>query len=222
MSQKEESEIEELRNFSEIQGLITPDYNGRCISNLCDTFCKILGVSHSRPLKYSNLYEVAESTENLVFLLLDGFGYKPMRYALTHAGAPSLQSFMDKEGTVFHPITTVFPSTTSTATTTLHTGLTPQEHGVLGYTMYLQEIGTIAEMLRFSPIVGGRISIFDLGFTPESFVNSETIHQKLTRSGISSSIYIHKWITDSGLSKITNRGGSDLSAPISGRYVRQS
>ncbi len=206
---KAESEIEDLRRFSKFKGLLTPDYNGRCISNLCDTFSKILGIPYSRPLKHNSVYEIAESTESLVFLLLDGFGYKPMQHALNQAeGAPALSSFIKNggDGTVFHPLTSVFPSTTSTATTTLHTGLTPQEHGVLGYTMYLQEIGAIAEMLRFSPIVGGRSSIFDLGFDPETFVNSDTIHQKLTRSGITSSIYINKYIVDSGLSKITNRG----------------
>ena len=203
-----DDEVQALRNSSKLSGLVTPAYDGRSISNLCDTFSKVLGLSHSRPLKYDDLYGVAESSENLIFLLLDGLGYKLIQHALSgKGGVLSLQSFLDpSKGTIFHPITSVFPSTTSTATTTLHTGLTPQEHGVLGYTMYLEEIGAIAEMLKFTPLLGGRESLFDMGFQPETFINAETIHQKLARNGIVSNFYIQKWIVDSGLSKITIRG----------------
>jgi predicted AlkP superfamily pyrophosphatase or phosphodiesterase len=89
--------------------------------------------------------------------------------------------------------------------TSLHTGLTPQEHGVIGYTMFLGEIGTIAQMLRFVPIHGGR-SLFELGFEPRSFLNASTIHERLAADGHSSTVYVPKYIVDSGLSRITYRG----------------
>lgn len=199
---------------SVISGLVSPAYGGECISNLPDSFFKILGVSHRRPLKIDSLYGKCESTENLIFILLDGLGYnlirnsisRDSRVATTSSKAPTLESFIERS--LFLPITSVFPSTTSTATTTLHTGLTPLEHGILGYTMYLQEVGAVAEMLRFAPLIGGRgISLFDFGnIDPETFLGSETIHEKLANSGIISNLYISKWITDSGLSKLTNRG----------------
>ena len=208
MSEAMSAEVEALRRSSKLAGMLTPSYEGRCISNLCDTFSKILGISNSKPLNFADIYATAESTENLIFLLLDGFGYRLIQNSLNQKaplnGALALSSFL--KGSVAHPITSVFPSTTSTATTTLHTGLTPQEHGVLGYTMYLEEIGAIAEMLRFAPLLGGRETLFDLGFDPETFVGAETIHQKLIRNGIPSNFYIQKWIVDSGLSKITIRG----------------
>jgi hypothetical protein len=203
-------QIEGLRRKSAavIKGnLIVPQYSELCNSSLPDTFLKLMGINSARPLQLESLSKLCESTENLAFILLDGFGYRLAEHAITSGFCPSLASFLGERGTTFIPITTVFPSTTSTATTSLHTGLTPQEHGILGYTMYLHEVGTIAEMLRFAPLVaGGSNSIFDLGLDPKSFVGGETIHERMEGNGIRANLYINKWIVDSGLSRVTNRG----------------
>ncbi|MHB8701380.1 MAG: alkaline phosphatase family protein [Nitrososphaerales archaeon] len=195
--------IQKYRKESKIKGLITPNYKGYGICNLPDTFAKIFSAPNSRPLKLDQLYGITDSIDNLVFLLLDGFGYNLVKDALTRSTLPAFQEVTSES--LFVPLTSVFPSTTSAATTTLHTGLTPQEHGILGYTMYLQEIGAISQMLRFTPVLG-RNSLFDLGFDPQTFIGSETIHEKMVRNGIPSSLYISSWIVDSGLSKISNRG----------------
>ena len=44
-------------------------------------------------------------------------------------------------------ITTVAPSTTATALTSITTGLAPSEHGVLGYRIYLH--GDVLNVLRW-------------------------------------------------------------------------
>ncbi len=199
----EESLLEKYRKESKVLGLLTPNYDGFGISNLPDTFAKILGCSGDRPLDIDYVYSAADSSESLIFLLLDGFGYNLIKSALAKSSLPSFERVT--KDAFFVPITSVFPSTTSAATTTLHTGLTPQEHGIVGYTMYLAEIGAIAQMLRFTPILG-RESLFDLGFNPETFIGSETIHERFQRSGINSSLYISSYIVDSGLSRISNRG----------------
>lgn len=196
--------IEKYRNESKIKGLLTPNYEGYGIANLPDTFAKILGLASSRAMKIDSVYAATESCENLIFLLLDGLGYNLILKA-EEASAPltALQSV--KNSSLFLPITSVFPSTTSAATTTLHTGLTPKEHGILGYTMYLREIGAIAQMLRFTPLLG-RDSLFSMGFDPNTFVGSKTLHERFRENGINSSLYISSWIVDSGLSKISNKG----------------
>ena len=51
------------------------------------------------------------------------------------------------------PITTVFPTTTSCALTSLSTGATPSVHGLVGYRQYLPRYGVVADMLKMS-IVG--------------------------------------------------------------------
>src|SRR3546814_16175316 len=50
------------------------------------------------------------------------------------------------------PITTVAPSTTATALTSITTGLPPGEHGVVGYRMAVQ--GEVLNVLRWSTPAG--------------------------------------------------------------------
>lgn len=184
---------------------IVPRYDGESISNLPDTFARLLNVEARRPLGIQSFYDFLgeDEIENVVFLLLDGFGANSIAYAKEKFGFPSFKWF--ERNSLITPLTSVFPSTTSTATTTLHTGLTPQEHGVIGYTSYLNEIGAVAQMLQMDPVFGRR-SIFDLGVSPETFVGAKTIHERLVDADIVSKLYISKYIVGSGLSQVTNRG----------------
>ena len=52
-------------------------------------------------------------------------------------------------------LSSVFPSTTATAVTSLLTGLFPIEHGLTGWHMYFRELGTILAVLPGKPRYGG-------------------------------------------------------------------
>jgi hypothetical protein len=68
-----------------------------------------------------------QGARQAVLLLLDGLGWEQLT---THAEfAPTLSSMQGGA------ITTVAPSTTATALTSIATGLTPGEHGLVGYRM---------------------------------------------------------------------------------------
>jgi hypothetical protein len=190
-----------------LEGFVTPSYQGKCISNLPDTFAALLAVKGSHPLSEKSFFDFVESSkiENIVFLLLDGFGYNSIQYVKDNFGFPSFEK-LEHESLIL-PITSVFPSTTSTATTSLHTGLTPQEHGIIGYTMYMNEIGSIVQMLDLGPVFSRR-SLFELGFDPAKLVGKKTLHERLTESGVPSNLYVNKYIVGSGLSQITNRGAN--------------
>jgi predicted AlkP superfamily pyrophosphatase or phosphodiesterase len=181
---------------------LKPQYDGHCISNIPETVAKIFHVRSDRTIKDDRL-SLYFHAENVVLLLLDGFGTNQLKFARENFGVDSYdQTFSDS---LCIPITSVFPSTTSSAMSSLHTGLTPQEHGVIGYSMFISELGTIGQMLRFVPILGGR-SLFDSGLDSRTFLNSKTIHERLTEEGISSISYVPNYIIDSGLSRITYRG----------------
>ncbi|MDG6906182.1 MAG: alkaline phosphatase family protein, partial [Nitrososphaerota archaeon] len=136
-------------------------------------------------------------------LLLDGLGSKLVESAAKNYGFPSFERIC--KNAVECDITSVFPSTTATAMSSLHTGLTPQEHGVIGYTMYLKELGLIGQMLRFAPMLGGR-SLFDIGLDRQDFLGGSTIHERLSEIGLDSTVYVPRYIMDSGLSQVTFRG----------------
>lgn len=181
---------------------VKPRYDGNCIANIPETVAKLLGGKSKRPLTDQKLSGY-EDTENVVLLLLDGFGSSQLKFAREHFGIPSFDRFFSSADLI--PITSVFPSTTSSAMASLHTGLTPQEHGIVGYTMFISELGVVSQMLRFAPVLGGR-SLFDNGLEARTFLGAETIHERLEDEGISSTIYVPNHIIDSGLSRITYRG----------------
>lgn len=79
-----------------------------------------------------------------VLLVLDGLGWEQLQER-RHL-APTLTAMAGG------PITTVAPSTTATALTSITTGLTPAEHGVVGYRMVVD--GEVINSLRWTAARG--------------------------------------------------------------------
>ena len=107
-------------------GSLKPDYRGYCLSNVSSTVLSLLGVNPNRTTLPKDALGGTESEiENVVLMLFDGLGYRELLRQTERGFFGSLA----KEGSV-RPITTVFPSTTAAALTSVSTGLTPQEHGL--------------------------------------------------------------------------------------------
>jgi predicted AlkP superfamily pyrophosphatase or phosphodiesterase len=117
---------------------VLPDYGGACVTNVMRA---LLEPSEEAP---EWLPQPAVHAEQVVLLVIDGLGWEQLQPRL-HL-APTIGSLTGG------PITTVAPSTTSTALTSIATGLTPGEHGVVGYRMAID--GDILNVLRWS--VDGR------------------------------------------------------------------
>lgn len=73
--------------------------------------------------------------KNVVILLLDGLGIDALQYHLSE------NSFFRKN--LIKEYSTVFPPTTTSATTSIESGLTPLEHGWLGWSLYFSDIDKI-------------------------------------------------------------------------------
>ena len=112
---------------------VLPDYRGACLSNVVPA---LLGP----PEAATWLPAPIGDAKAVVLLLVDGMGWEQIqdRAELT----PVLSSM---EG---GPITTVAPSTTTTALTSLVTGAAPGEHGLIGYQIYMQ--GQVLNALRWT------------------------------------------------------------------------
>ena len=82
----------------------------------------------------------------VVVLVLDGLGWRQLEQRANVA--PVLNSLAGG------PISTVAPSTTATALSSIATGLTPAEHGILGYRMLMR--GAVTNMLRWATDEGVR------------------------------------------------------------------
>lgn len=98
---------------------LLPAYDGACITNVVPTLLHLV----EEPPAW--MPQPALEAEQVVLLVIDGLGWEQLqsRRDLT----PTLS------GMLGGPVTTVAPSTTATALTSISTGLPPGEHGVMGY-----------------------------------------------------------------------------------------
>ncbi len=113
---------------------LIPDYGGPCIANVVPA---LLEPGDAAPIW---LPDVAVQADQVVLLVLDGLGWEQLE-ARRHL-APTLSAMTGG------PISSVVPSTTATALTSIVTGLTPGEHGVVGYRVSVD--GEVLNVLRWS------------------------------------------------------------------------
>jgi len=187
-------------------GAVKPDYSGYCLSNIPSTILSILGVGHQRPvLPKDALGNVdASGVDNVVLLLCDGLGYNEW----TKQGTKGFIGSISTKGSV-RPITTVFPSTTAAALTTVCTGLTPQEHGLPEWYVYMDEIGDIIATLPFARVGDRGRDTLEGEFDPKALFSGETIFQKLRAQGIGCTSLINRSLAYTAYST-ASRAGSDV------------
>lgn len=110
---------------------IAPAYGNGCLSDLVPV---MLGLAGGSPLPIA-----VDPRRPQVLVVLDGLGWDQLMDR--SASTPVLRE-MDGG-----PITSVAPTTTATALTSITTGLTPGEHGVVGYRMAID--GSVMNSLRW-------------------------------------------------------------------------
>ena len=118
---------------------VVPDYGGPCLSGVVPALLR----RATDPPPW--LPAPAASAEQVVLFVLDGLGWEQL-VARRHL-APTLAAM---EG---GPATTVVPSTTSAALTSLTTGAPPARHGVVGYRIKAPN-GEVLNVLRWSTPTG--------------------------------------------------------------------
>lgn len=112
---------------------VLPDYGG---ANVCGIIPGLLGGGRA-PTWFP---AVVENASAVVLVVLDGLGWNQLRER--EEIAPTLAAMSGGH------ITTVVPSTTATALTSIATGLTPAEHGIIGYRVWAG--GQVTNMLRWT------------------------------------------------------------------------
>ena len=164
-----------------------PCYEENCISNIPGTILELLGVNSKLPELPIGVGNGGNEGNKVVLFVLDGFGYNQfLHYYKNHE---FLTKLVDKSE-VF-PLTSIFPSQTTNALTTLNTGLTPQEHGLFEYYIYLKEVGKIVNTLHFEPLGSKcRNELVEKGFNPNILFQGNTVQNILKESGIKTFTHI--------------------------------
>jgi len=115
---------------------ILPDYLGANVRGIVPSLLGPVGWKTSLPAWFP---EPVRDADQVVLLILDGLGWDQLQDNRAHL--PVLTSFTGQA------ITTVAPTTTATALSSIATGLTPGEHGLIGYRMMVK--GDVINVLRW-------------------------------------------------------------------------
>lgn len=183
---------------------IYPHYEGGSILNLPSSLCQVLGVPEigPSPLLPPYLSSLGDGFRSVVLVMMDALSFSRFKRWIASGDLPAW-SRLAQQG-VFSPLTSITPSTTSAALTSLWTGRSAAEHGIVGYEMWLKEYGLVANSILHSPMSfkGGAGSLKHAGFTPEKFLPLLTLGEHLAGHGIKTYAFQHHSIIRSGLSQM--------------------
>jgi hypothetical protein len=191
---------------------IYPQYNKNCISEIPNTILHLFKAENKKansPLENALNIAISDKINKVVLLVIDGFGFNQF---LNYYEENHFLTNLTNKGEVY-PLTSVFPSQTTNALTTLNTGLTPQEHGLFEYFIYLKDIGVV-NTCRFERVGSKRQNeLSDEGFDPRILLlKNKNLHNTLKEKGINSFTHIHASNTFNACSTLIFQGSKIIPA----------
>lgn len=180
-----------------------PAYGRAALSDLMPSVLSALGIS-GEPATL----ELA-ATSRCVVLLVDGLGHELLLRYGEHA--PFLSSLAGRR------LTAGFPSTTVTSLASFGTGLPPGEHGLTGYTSWVEEVDDAVAWLTWTTLTGGQ----DLRerLVPEQVQPASTAFERAALDGVAVTVTAPATFKHSGLTRAVLRGGHYRGAVTAGDAV---
>ena len=193
-----------------VEGFVYPYYEGYSIANLPATIAAILGAELEEtapPIPSSLWSDLAAGVRRIVLVLVDAVGYGTVRSL--QETIPTFHRLL-RAGRLF-PLTSVFPSTTVVALTTMWTGRTPLGHGFVGTRLLLPDQGVMADMLALAPAAHkqDRESLLGWGWQPEQFVTVPSLGKQLNDQEVQTVALTYYPYLNGGLSRIFHRDAKE-------------
>lgn len=172
---------------------VTPAYHARSLGDVVPAAVHALGLGGVVGPAPSDL-TLPDASAYVIFLV-DGLGAELLqRYSYS---APFLADHLAHQ----RPGTAGVPSTTVTSLTSLGTGLTPGEHGMVGYTSRNPDTEKLLNALNW-----------DTSVDPEQWQPHPTVFQRLAQAGVTTSVVNKSAFAHSGLTRSAHRGGDFVGA----------
>lgn len=191
--------------------LVVPCYQ-LSIANVPSTLARILGgqLGGVEPALPEHLWaDLADGVQRIVWLILDAVGWVCFRDLLN--GEQELQNGWLGEASRLFPVTSVLPTTTTSALSSLWTGAAPAQTGMLGHTMLLREYGLVADMLKLGPVgVLPRDQLIARGLDLQTFVPVPGLAASLAQQGIVTRSLINVDLATTGFSRLSFRGVEEV------------
>jgi hypothetical protein len=181
-----------------------PFYSGRCVLNLPASLCGWLGVPDfgSGRLEKTLTAPLGDGFRHVVLVLMDALSLGRLRRWIEQGLLPAWTELAGKG--LLAPLTSIVPSTTSAALTSLWTGASAAVHGLAGYELWLKEYGVVANTITHAPISyqGDSGSLKRAGFDPQTFLGLPTLGSHLAAHDVQAYAFQHQAIARSGLTQM--------------------
>ena len=183
---------------------ILPEYHGRSILNIPSSICSLLGIPGlgAESLNAKILDPLGSDVQHVVLILMDALAWQRLMRWMEDGTAALWSQFANDS--MLAQLTSICPSTTSSALTSYWTGRSAAEHGITGYEMWLKEYGLVANSILHAPMSFKRDvgSLRKAGFVPEEFLSLPTLGTHLKTHGVTVNAFQHRSIAYSGLSRM--------------------
>ncbi len=120
-----------------------PDYAGGSLVNLMAELEGRLGGAPLLPRLQNSLAAAIPDAPTYVLVMFDGLGAAQLNH-------PAATLSADQAGT----IDAVFPTTTTVSLATVATGLPPSQHGLLGYQLWMPQVGHVVNTIKWTTLWG--------------------------------------------------------------------
>ncbi len=192
-----------LRRGTTPLGGVRPQYRDLGLPNVMASALAALRVHPpSPPIPGKFLDPDLLGSRTLVVLAVDGLGYHQLLTAKKELGGLALLDAAKEDG-AFFPITATCPSTTVAGIGSLCTARSPQEHGLIGYRLFLRPFGVVANMIRFAPIDRSGPP-----WDPRGFLLGPTAFELAAHAGVPAYVLTRDWYRGSALSTMLHKGAA--------------
>lgn len=192
-----------LRKGTTPLGGVRPRYRDLGLPNVTGSALAALRVSPpSPPIPETVLDPDLLKSRTIVVLAVDGLGYHQLLTAKKELGGLALLDAAKEDG-AFFPVTSTLPSTTVAGIGSLCTGRSPQEHGLIGYRLFLRRFGAVANMIRFAPIDRSGPP-----WDPRDFLLGPTAFEVARNAGVPGYVLTRDWFLGSALSVMLHKGAA--------------
>lgn len=183
---------------------IKPSYGDYIFSNIPGTIKNLLGMKVTGKLPNDVLSD--QKADQVVFLLLDSFGWK---FWQKYKNEYAFLNRFEKHGMV-SKLTSQFPSTTASHVTTIHSGRDVGISGVYEWFYYEPKLDRVIAPLLFSYAGDKNRNTLEGIIDPKELYPNETLYKDLRDNKISSYIFQHKNYTPSPFSNVVFEGATDV------------
>lgn len=185
--------------------LVVPDYGTNTIANIPTTIARLLDVQpEGLPPLPDDLWQPLmeeHDIKRVVLILVDGMGQNLIDSAKEET------SWLEQKATTSGRITSVFPSTTVNALSSLWTGVAPAQHGLVGLELFFPQMGVVGQMLALTPSFSWwPDALIKGGLDPYTFLPVPGFAETLAIGGVDTYAVKDSKLVNSSLSKMHSRG----------------